>query len=63
MQVLLAELKITNKNQPTKFMDWFQGKSTGNHGFYMFEPGHLAYWSCRFSPKKVIPKQIGSFRA
>ena len=38
----------------TRFsMDWFKGKFTGNHGFYMFLPSNIGV-SCKFSHHPVL---------
>ena len=34
-------------------LDWFKGKSTGNHGFYMFLPSNIGL-SCKFSHHPIL---------
>ena len=35
------------------WLDWFKGKSTGNHGFYMFLPSNIGL-SCKFSHHPIL---------
>jgi hypothetical protein len=34
-------------------LDWFKGKFTGNHGFYMFLPSNIGV-SCKFSHHPIL---------
>ena len=42
-------------------MDWFKGKFTGNHGFYMFLPSNIGV-SCKISHHPILWSSCNDFQ-